>query len=384
MATVQWRWIFAINLPIVFVSAFLVFFLLRDLLVGPQARRSPDQSPDYSAQSSDMPTLREKFIRVDWIGGALFILSIILVLYGLSTGSSSRSIHGNTWSSAQTIVSLAVGGVVMILFFAWEYILEPSEERRAKSSPNQKRAQLTKHVHTDAMIPLAIFRSYDVCATCFSALAGGMVLFGCLYFLSIYFAVVAGYSATKSGTQLLYFAPGLGGGVWTSIALIKLTRQVCGFFTLFGKRFLTSGAQPKYPIILGSIIQPIAVGLLSKAIWEANNGQVNGFLALAGVGAGMTFGPISIQGQFVVAKKYKTVVVTLSLFVSCFPRILRMPKTNDTASSVPYCGWHDRPRSTIRCTRVTNSTPPQRSRFFRKSVPFRPHNTSRCHRVAQC
>lgn len=61
---------------------------------------------------------------------------------------------------------------------------------------------------TEPTIPLDIFKSYDVVATSFAALTGGMVLFAGFYFLAIYFAIVQGFSAKDSGIQLLWFAPG--------------------------------------------------------------------------------------------------------------------------------------------------------------------------------
>lgn len=90
----------------------------------------------------------------------------------------------------------------MIVFVGWEYLLELFEEGRM--APPQIFST------TEAMIPLAVCRNFDVMATSFAALTSGMLMFGCFYFLSIYFIIVAGFSPTKSGSQLLYFSPGLG------------------------------------------------------------------------------------------------------------------------------------------------------------------------------
>lgn len=98
----------------------------------------------------------------------------------------------------------------------WEYLLdrwiEAAEDETNGVSPRRfgnfayncpKAFNLT-----DPLMPLDIFRNYNVCATSFAALTGGMVLFSVFYFLAIYFSIVKGLSPTKSGTQLLYFSPG--------------------------------------------------------------------------------------------------------------------------------------------------------------------------------
>ncbi len=42
-----------------------------------------------------------------------------------------------------------------------------------------------------------------------------LAMTGVLYFVDIYFTLVKGYSASKAGIQLLYYTPGIGGGVYS-------------------------------------------------------------------------------------------------------------------------------------------------------------------------
>ncbi len=58
------------------------------------------------------------------------------------------------------------------------------------------------------MMPLVIFKNYDVSVCNFAAMTGGMVLFACFYFLAIYYQIVRGMTPTKAGIQLLYWCPG--------------------------------------------------------------------------------------------------------------------------------------------------------------------------------
>ncbi|KAG8982825.1 hypothetical protein FRB90_006523 [Tulasnella sp. 427] len=149
---------------------------------------------------------------------------------------------------------------------------------------------------TEPAIPLDIFKNYNVCATSFAALTGGMVLFSAFYFLAIYFSIVQGFSSTSSGVQLLYFAPGLGGGVMIALRLIAWFKQ------------------PKYPAILGSFIIPVAIGLLTFALKNNSQAQLDGFLAMTGVGIGLTFAPLVLQARYCQPTNRIAVVVSMNLF----------------------------------------------------------------------
>jgi len=62
---------------------------------------------------------------------------------------------------------------------------------------------------TDPMIPMNMFRSYDVVTTCWGTFASGMVMLGIFYFVAIFYVIVQGKDSVSSGIQLLYFAPGI-------------------------------------------------------------------------------------------------------------------------------------------------------------------------------
>jgi len=101
------------------------------------------------------------------------------------------------------------------------------------------------------------------------------------YFVAIFATVVTGLPPGQAGIQLLYFAPGLGSGSLISIRLIQRFRQ------------------PIYPIVLGSVIMTVGVGLIEMAMDHNIQSQVNGFMAMVGVGVGLTAGPLSVQARFV-------------------------------------------------------------------------------------
>lgn len=193
LININWRWIFAINLPGSVLAIVIMFILLRNHVKPAQP---PRRLPITASTVPYKESLSQKLNRIDWLGATLFTAAGIGILLGLNWGSTSK------WNSLKVIVALAVGAGLLAIFIIWQHILGRYEA--GKSTPPKILS------HTEAIIPLSVFRSYDVVATSFAALSSGMVMFGCFYFLSIYFIIVAGFSSTKSGTQLLYFAPGLG------------------------------------------------------------------------------------------------------------------------------------------------------------------------------
>ncbi len=72
--------------------------------------------------------------------------------------------------------------------------------------------------------------------------------------------------------------------------------------------------QPKYIIILGQALIAVAVGFLSKALVDNNQGEIAGFMAMCGVGVGMGFAPLSIHARFSQPEDRVAIVVASNLF----------------------------------------------------------------------
>ena len=87
----------------------VTFLLLRGKVKEGQTLTTPDGKKETALQ---------KLIRVDWVGVTLFIGAGILILLGLNWGSNEK------WNEAKVIASFCVGGLLFILFGAWEYYLE--------------------------------------------------------------------------------------------------------------------------------------------------------------------------------------------------------------------------------------------------------------------
>ncbi|KAI0699560.1 major facilitator superfamily domain-containing protein [Cytidiella melzeri] len=276
LLTVSFRWIFAINLPCCAAAVVLAFFLLR----GRTKSSQPSQKLPTATNQNE--TFLDKVCRIDWIGALLFMAGGILILLALNWGST------NHWKSAKVIVCFIIGGLAICAFLLWEYHIERTEHANMSSK--------IRLLYTDPMIPLDIFKSRDICIVMYATMISGLVMLVMFYFVAIFFIVVSDLSPTKSGAQLIYFAPGMGGGSLISINLIKWIRQ------------------PKYPTVAGALISTVALGLISFGINENNQSLVNGFMALAGVGTGLQVGPLAVQARFSQPAKMNAAVSGLLLF----------------------------------------------------------------------
>jgi EmrB/QacA subfamily drug resistance transporter len=147
--TASWRWIFAINVPIVVVTLFLT------LRVVPAGRERPAEA------------------RVDVIGATFCALG----LAGMTFGLIEQPLRG--WGDPAVFLTLVVGALLFASFIAWE--------ARTRSP----------------MLPLALFRRRNFAignVETFSMYGGLGLLF---FFLVLFLQQVAGYSALAAGTAAL-------------------------------------------------------------------------------------------------------------------------------------------------------------------------------------
>ncbi|TCD69811.1 hypothetical protein EIP91_006124 [Steccherinum ochraceum] len=279
LLNVSFRWVFAINLPIAGAAMVLAFLTLRNQVKGSTAAELPGRR--------EVPFSR-RLLQVDWIGATLFTGAGILVLLALNWGSSEK------WNSAKVIASWVVGGVLFIAFMIWEYILE------YKIDQGYENRSSARGIFVDPMIPLSLFRSADVCIVQYATFVTGIIMLVMFYFVAIFATIVKGSSPDKAGAQLIYFAPGMGGGSILSIYWIKIFRQ------------------PKYPAILGGVVQTVALGLISWAMQKNDQGLVNGFMVMAGAGVGLTIGPLAVHARFSQSEHLVAVVSGLTLFFRSF------------------------------------------------------------------
>ncbi|HZN90459.1 MAG TPA: DHA2 family efflux MFS transporter permease subunit [Thermoleophilaceae bacterium] len=147
--TASWRWIFAINIPIVIVTLVLVFRAV------PEGRERPAEA------------------RVDVVGGLLCAFGLAAMTFGLI----EQPLRG--WGDPAVALPLVIGALLFAGFLVWE----------ARSQ--------------HPMLPLALFRRRNFAIgniETFSMYAGLGLLF---FFLVLFLQQVAGYSALAAGTASL-------------------------------------------------------------------------------------------------------------------------------------------------------------------------------------
>jgi EmrB/QacA subfamily drug resistance transporter len=143
--TASWRWIFAINIPIVLVTLFIVFRAV------PEGRG------------------RDPNARVDVVGATLCALG----LAGMTFGLIEQPLRG--WGDPAVFLSLAIGAILFAGFIIWE--------------------SRTDH----PMLPLGLFRRRNFAVgniETFSMYGGLGLLF---FFLVLFLQQVAGYNALEAG-----------------------------------------------------------------------------------------------------------------------------------------------------------------------------------------
>jgi len=145
----SWRWIFAINVPVVIVTLFLI------------ARFVPATFHNVTGR------------RVDLVGALLCAVGLGGTIFALI----EQPLLG---ASDPAVIGTAIAGVLGIVLFIWH-------ERRTP----------------DPMMPLDLFRSRNFAVGNLATLTMYAGLGGGLFFLGLYLQQVAGYSATAAGATFL-------------------------------------------------------------------------------------------------------------------------------------------------------------------------------------
>jgi len=223
-SALNWRWVLFVNVPIGIV-----------LLAGAWVALPRNE------QRGPRKTL-------DLTGAVTVTAGLAVLVYGIV----STNVH--PWGSARTVVTLAVGLVLLGVFFV-------TESRFAK----------------DPLIPLSIFKRRSLSVANGIAVTVGAGIFGTYFFLSLFLQNVDGYSPLRAG---LAFLPV---GLSTLTGALIASRIVHHF-----------GARNQLMLGLGMA----AVGLL----WLSRLGAGDPFLAhilgpeiLIGLGFGLTFVPMTLS-----------------------------------------------------------------------------------------
>ncbi|GFF29993.1 uncharacterized MFS-type transporter C16A3.17c [Aspergillus udagawae] len=247
----NWRYCFLVPIPIAFISHIVIFALLRNELVEGTVFKKGSRT------SAVLPALAT----LDIVGAVLFIFGVGLIILGTAWGGPTYP-----WSSPEVLAPLIVGGICFVLFFVYEYFLEPGR-LFARMFPRQV-----------PMLPYSMFNRRDTIWLAILEFSSGAAMYSVFYFIGIYFTLVEAYPASKAGINLLYYIPGLGAGVYLAVYL-------CNVYP----------AQTFFTINTGTIVETTGFALLIWAISTQNTGLINGMMVLAGAGTGLRLMPVNLH-----------------------------------------------------------------------------------------
>ena len=227
----SWRWVFYVNLPIGLAGLVLINRVLK---LDHRARRS----------------------KVDVMGSVLIVSGVSLLLVGVQTAGSAARMTTAAWAY------IIPGALLVVAFVLWE-------SRAA-----------------EPIIPLHLFRNRVFAVANVIGFVAGIVMFGSLLFLPLYFQTVRDISPTQSGLRLL---PMLAGVLLTSIssgrAVSKLGRYK-GF------------------VVAGTGVLAIAMVLMTTITVSTGVWTLTGMLFLIGVGMGLFMQILVISVQNAVPIEY--------------------------------------------------------------------------------
>ena len=210
----SWRWIFYINVPVGAVAFAIVAF--------------------------GMPWFRQtKRSDVDYLGGALLVLTAVPLLLGLSWAGNQYG-----WADPQVLVTLGIAAGALVLFLL-----------------------RTRRI-ADPILPLHLFRNRVYTVSILATAVLGIGMFGVIQFLPLFLQGAQGVTATNSG---LVTMPMVGGLVVGSV----LTGQM-----------LSRGHGVRGLTLLGGVSLVSGLFLLSTLDAHSSRMVTRGFMVLVGLGMG--------------------------------------------------------------------------------------------------
>ncbi|RLV87969.1 Vacuolar basic amino acid transporter 5 [Meyerozyma sp. JA9] len=229
---VSWRWCFYINLPIGAVAALVLFFSFNP--------------PKTKGQ------MREKLKLIDYLGTLLFTSGLVVFLLAITFGSGNDF----AWNSAAVIVCFILGTVILIVWCIYNF--------RFSKNP---------------LLPWEVVRVSQVSAPALTLFCTfGSFMSGILY-ISIYFQVIHGANAWRSGVELLPFI------------ISSVLSSVTSGISIAKSRFVKPFA------VVAGVLGPLGYGLLSLLKVHSNSSSKIGLLILPGVSTGMQIQASIIASQ---------------------------------------------------------------------------------------
>lgn len=244
ISSYTWREFYYFLFPVIIVATGVIWWIV------------PYTKPDIS--------LKEKLLKIDYIGFFCSSTAIIFLLIPISGGGSYYA-----WSSPLVISFLIIGGVSFVAFLL--------VEAKAAILP---------------MIPLKLF-STSISLTCLllQNFLFGMCYYSSIYYYPYYFELVKDFPVIKTSAYLLCL-----------VLPQSTTSVICG-------QIISRTSNYIYVIWFGFLIWTLAVGLLN--LWSpTSNAIIFIVLILNGCGVGAIFQPTLVAAQAQSYKRDRAIVIS--------------------------------------------------------------------------
>jgi EmrB/QacA subfamily drug resistance transporter len=205
--------------------------------------------------------------KIDYLGAAVLSAAATALILMLTWGGVNYA-----WGSAM-IVGLGVGTVVLIALFI-------RIEQRA----------------SEPIVPLSLFRNSTFRTSFITGGTLGFAMFGALTFLPLFLQIVHGASPTDSGLEL---AP-----IMAFVLLMSIYS---------GRRISATGTYRRFPIA-GTAIMLVSLLLFSHLSASTPFSQIVIYMALMGIGMGMTMQVLLLVAQNAVDYRELGVATSLAAF----------------------------------------------------------------------
>ncbi|KAK4685090.1 MFS transporter, DHA2 family, glioxin efflux transporter, partial [Tremellales sp. Uapishka_1] len=238
---VSWRWCFWINLPFGGIAALACVLLL------------PSRKPARDA-NSNLPEGWKAVAKMDYLGSALILTTVTCLLLALQWGGNEYA-----WGSWRIILLFILGGLLAIVFVAWEIYYD---------------------VH--ALIPVAIMKNRTSLACAAAMFFYMLAMLGGTYQLPLFYEAVKGHSAEKAGIDIIPFMLSICVAIFISGGVSSKTGRYWPF------------------LLMGPPFSAVGFGLLYTINRNTSGPELIGYQILAGFGIGLSFQMvlIAIQAEF--------------------------------------------------------------------------------------
>ncbi|KAI9727502.1 MAG: hypothetical protein M1828_006444 [Chrysothrix sp. TS-e1954] len=268
--SIGWRWCFYINLPIGFVTMLVIAIWFQNPRINPNA---------------GLP-LRDKLRRLDLLGTAVFVPSIVALLLALQWGGSKYG-----WGNARIIVLLVLFVILLAVFVYIQY----------------RKQDL-------ATLPPRIITQRSVIAGMLFAVCNNASLGVINYYVRVLITYPP-YALTYLSYQMpIYFQSvkqrnPAQSGIWTLPAVVGLIISI----TICGPGITCCGYYAPF-MVLSSIISPIAAGLLTTLKTNTSIGKLIVYQGMAGFGAGLGFQGPQLAAQTVLSQADAPIGIAAVMF----------------------------------------------------------------------